>query len=157
MLYLAYTREDALFALQLTEDLNELGIEVWLDVNEIGAVSDWSTAQRAAIQASEGVVAVLSPEAMERDHMRREIKQAFTDGKAIYIAAARRSPWRDWLRDLPVADFTTNYSDGLDSLVLNIMGAKKRVSPPKPLVTVQTRPTQQKTPRKSWLKRLIKR
>lgn len=122
MLYLAYTREDALFTVQLAEDLSALGVDVWLDINEIAAGADWASAQQAAIEASEGLIVVLSPEAMQRDHMRREIEQAFKRRKAIFLAVARRSPWRDWLNGLPVADFTEQYEAGLDHLVLNIMG-----------------------------------
>ncbi len=159
MLYLAYTREDALFAVQLAEDLAGLGIDVWLDINEIGAASDWTVAQRAAIQACEGLIAVLSPEAMDRDHMRQEVKQAFDAEKAIYVAAARRAPWRDWLRGLPIADFTVTYDDGLDALVLNILGGTKpRPASRATAATSQPAPhRKKKKPDKSWLARLIKR
>ncbi len=122
MLYLAYTREDALFTVQLAEDLTALGVDAWLDLNEIAPGADWASAQQAAIEACEGLIVVLSPEAMQRDHMRREIEQAFARRKAIFLAVARRSPWQDWLNGLPVADFTDQYETGLDQLVLNIMG-----------------------------------
>ncbi len=125
MLYIAYTREDALFAVQLAEDLAELGVDVWLDLQEISATADWEAAQRAAIEASEGLIVVLSPEAMHRDHMRREIQQAFSTRKPVHLAVTRRVPWRDWLAGLPVADFTENYEAGLDTLVLNITGAAR--------------------------------
>ncbi len=126
MLYIAYTREDALFAIQLTEDLAALGVDVWMDLNEIAPEADWASVQRAAIEACEGLLVVLSPEAMHRDHMRREISQAFDGGKPVYLAVARRSPWRDWLRGLPVADFTSGYESGLDALLLNVMGDEKQ-------------------------------
>ncbi|GAB4575113.1 MAG: hypothetical protein Kow0077_25020 [Anaerolineae bacterium] len=126
MLYLAYTREDALFAVQLAEDLQALGIEVWLDINEIAPGHDWEAAQQAAIEACEGLVIVLSPEAMRREHMRREVQRAFNRRKTIFLAVARPSPWRSWLNGLPLADFTSDYDAGLDALVLNIMGDQRR-------------------------------
>ncbi|MBN2471516.1 MAG: hypothetical protein JXN59_12395, partial [Anaerolineae bacterium] len=100
------------------------------------------------------------------DHMRREIEQAFARRKAIFLAVVRRSPWRDWLNSLPVADFTEQYENGLDQLVLNIMGdqppgdeapdaaerwlqqAARNAAPPD---------EQQDQPRKSFLDRLLKR
>jgi len=123
VLYIAYTREDALFAVQLAEDLAELGVDVWLDLQEISATADWDAAQRAAIEASEALIAVLSPEAMRRDHMRREVQQAFAAGKPVHLAVTRRAPWRDWLAGLSVADFTGSYEAGLNALMLNITGS----------------------------------
>ncbi len=60
MIYLAYTKEDAVFVIRLAEDLAATGIDLWVDVNEIGATADWSAAQQAAIEASEGVIVVVS-------------------------------------------------------------------------------------------------
>ena len=122
MIYLAYTREDALFAVQITEDLASLGIDLWLDITEIGAGVDWEAAQSAAIEAAEGLIMVVSPEALQREHMRHEISRAFDRGKDVYLAVARRSPWQDWMHGLPVADFTEQYEAGLDTLVLHLMG-----------------------------------
>lgn len=180
MLYIAYTREDALFAVQLTQDLDALDIDIWLDLQQISPNAQWITAQSAAIEASEGVIVVLSPEAMQREHMQREIQQAFKRDKQVYLAVARRSPWRDWLNGLPVADFTENYEVGLDELVLNIMGDQRQVndtladaaelwlrqatqsqSPPRPqqkdqgqqTQTQQTQKQKKKKPHRSLLKR----
>ncbi len=122
MLYIAYTREDALLAVQLVEDLADLGVQVWLDLNQIGPGVDWEAAQRAAIEACEGLIVVLSPEALQRQHMRREVNQALTHDKPIYLAAARPSPWQDWMQHSPVADFTADYEAGLDALLLLVMG-----------------------------------
>lgn len=169
MLYLAYTREDALFTIQLVEDLQAVGVDVWLDINEIPAGADWDTAQQAAIEASEGLIVVLSPEAMKRDHMRREIQNAFDRRKAIYLAVARRSPWRDWLNGLPVADFTDHYESGLNELVLSITGdqaapdnapldeADRWLQQAAQTQTNQGTQEQQEAPRKSFLSRLLKR
>jgi hypothetical protein len=122
LLYIAYTREDALFAVQLVEDLAELGVEVWLDLNEIGPGADWDAAQSAAIAVCEGLIVVLSPEATQRDHMRREINRAFERDKPVYLAVARPAPWLDWMHDLPVANFTESYESGLNALLLHLMG-----------------------------------
>ncbi len=166
MLYIAYTREDALFTVRIVEDLTSLGVDVWIDVNEIAPGADWDSAQRAAIEASEGLIVVLSPEAMKRDHMRREIQQAFDRGKAIYLAVAQRSPWRDWLNGLPVADFTESYEDGLDALLLNIAGDERSPAAPadeaeewlrRATSADQTRQPGASEPRRSLLKRLLKR
>ncbi len=122
MLYIAYTREDALFAIQIADDLAALGVDVWLDLKELGPDIDWAAAQQGAIAASEGLIVILSAEAIKREHMQTEIRQAFETGKRVYLAVAQRTPWRSWLEGLPVADFTTDYEAGLDALVLNILG-----------------------------------
>lgn len=122
MLYLSYTREDALLALRLAEDLAALGVDVWLDLDELGPEADWSAALDAAIAASEGVILVLSPEAMRREHIRRELRQIFQAEKPLYLAVARPSPWREWLQGLPFADFTQDYEAGLNALLLVLTG-----------------------------------
>ncbi|GEM_PF-2840216 len=125
MLYISYTREDALLTTQLVEDLGELGIEVWFDLNEIEPGMDWDVAQSAAIEACEGVIVVLSPEALQREHMRREVELAFQREKPVYLAVARRIPRMPWMRGLPYADFTREYQHGLDMLVIAITDERK--------------------------------
>lgn len=120
MLYLVYTREDALFAVRLTEELVAMGIDIWIDINELAPGTDWFTGQRAAIEACEGVIVIMSPEATKREHMQREIEQAFARQKRVYLAVARRSPWREWFGKLPIADFTSDYDQGLSDLLLHI-------------------------------------
>ncbi len=174
MLYIAYTREDALFTVHLVEDLAELGVEVWLDLNEIGPGADWEAAQSAAIVACEGLIAVLSPEAAQRGHMRREISRAMERDKPVYLAVARPSPWQDWMSSLPVADFTQNYESGLSQLTLLLMGAAvgdSTAPPPDPAEiflqeAAEGRPERRSKrvaqdrregERRSWLSRLLRR
>jgi hypothetical protein len=133
VIYLAYTREDALFAVQIAEELAGMGIDIWLDINEIGPEADWPAAQQAAIVASEGLIAVISPEALDREHMRREVQQALANRKPVHIAVARRSPWQDWLSGLPIADFTQDYDQGLNDLVIGLLnGGDSAPAKPQP-------------------------
>lgn len=124
MLYLCYTREDTLFATRLAEDLAGLGVGVWFDLHEIGPGVDWAAAQMAALAASEGLILVLSPEALAREHVAREVNRAFETDRPVYLAVARRSPWQEWLAGLPYADFTEDYATGLDALLLSITEGK---------------------------------
>jgi len=168
LIYLAYTKEDAVFVIRLAEDLAATGIDLWVDVNEIGATADWSAAQQAAIEASEGVIVVVSPEAVKREHMRREIDQAAKSQKPLYLAVARRSPWQTWFEGLTVADFTQDYESGLNNLMINLMSGENR--PPRPSSenaqpkSKSTRPQpeaapppQPEKPRRSIVRRLLRR
>ena len=167
MIYLAYTREDALFAVQLAEDLAGMGIDIWLDINEIGAEADWAAAQQAAIVASEGLIAVISPEALGREHMRREVGQALAEGKPVHLVVARRSPWQDWLSGLPIADFTQDYDQGLNDLIVGLMSGGEpspaRSKPKKPARVAQperaptSAPAEEDEPSRSILRRLLRR
>jgi len=168
VIYLAYTKEDAVFVIRLAKDLAATGIDLWVAVNEIGATADWQTAQQAAIEASEGVIVVVSPEAMKREHMRREIDQAAKSQKPLYLAVARRSPWQAWFEGLPFADFTEDYDSGLNALLINLMGGQSRsprppseearpkpkATRPQPEATLQPQP---ETPRRSIVRRLLRR
>lgn len=164
MIYLAYTKEDAVFVIRLAEDLTATGIDLWVDVNEIGVTADWSAAQQAAIEASEGVIVVVSPEAVKREHMRREIDQAARSQKPLYLAVARRSPWQVWFEGLPFADFTGDYDSGLNDLLINLMGGQNR--PPRPSSKEarprsqpqpEAAPPQPEAPRRSIVRRLLRR
>lgn len=170
MIYLAYTREDALFAVQIAEELAGMGIDLWLDINEIGPEADWTAAQQAAIVASEGVIAVISPEALDREHMRREVRQALTNRKPVFIAVARRSPWQDWLSGLPIADFTQDYDQGLNDLVIGLLSggdsipahpqsAPSRATTPEraPNRTRKPAPAKEEEPSRSLFRRLRRR
>ena len=160
MIYLAYTREDALFAVQIAEDLAGMGIDIWLDINEIGAEADWASAQQAAIVASEGLIAVISPEALNREHMHREVQQALADRKPVYLVVARRSPWRDWLTGLPIADFTQDYDQGLNDLVISLMsGGESSAERPRraPDQAREEASPEDDEPSRSLLRRLLRR
>lgn len=122
MLYIAYTREDALFAVQLVEDLADLGIPIWLDLNQIEPGADWEAAQQAAIAASEGMIVILSPEALEREHIQREVNPALISDKPVYLVIARPVLGQDWMRNLPIVDFTAGYEAGLNTLLPLLMG-----------------------------------
>ena len=148
-----------------------MGIDIWLDINEIGAEADWAAAQQAAIVASEGLIAIISPEALGREHMRREVGQALAERKPVHLVVARRSPWQDWLSGLPIADFTQDYDQGLNDLIVGLMsGGEPSPAPPRPKPPARAArprrasdaapapaPPEEDEPSRSILRRLLRR
>lgn len=74
--FVSYSRIDLPFVERLVEDLNKAGHQVWYDLSGLEGGSRWGTEIQNAIQGSEYVVTVLSPESVRSEWVEREFLYA---------------------------------------------------------------------------------
>jgi hypothetical protein len=63
-IFISYSRQDAAFAKQLTADLENLGCDIFLDVDDIPAGKRWSDAIQEGLDSAELMLVIVSPPAM---------------------------------------------------------------------------------------------
>ena len=106
--FVCYARQDEDFVLDLAARLQERDHRVWLDRWDIGPGDDWDKAIDAALTGCTTLLIVLSPDAVESDEVRGELRSALNKKKRIIPVLYRAS-------DIPRQLQSTQYLDVADS------------------------------------------
>lgn len=84
--FMSYRRTDTEMMRRITKSLEDAGLSVWTDEGiEVGSPS-WKQAIQFAIQNTDGVVCILSPEAAQSRWVREELDFADLHQKPIFLA-----------------------------------------------------------------------
>lgn len=81
--FISYSRKDQDFATRLAKSLLQVGYDVWLDIEDIPAGIKWSTAIQNALQTSEIMLVILSPDSMASVNVEDEWQYFLDRGKPI--------------------------------------------------------------------------
>jgi WD40 repeat protein len=104
--FISYSRADEDFARRLATDLDRLGAEVWLDVDDIPPGANWSTAVQQGLDACDALLLIISPEAMASKNVEDEWQYVRDEGKAILPVLWRPVPKLHFqLRRIQYVDF----------------------------------------------------
>jgi mono/diheme cytochrome c family protein len=104
-LFISYSRNDAAFARRLTLSLQDVGGQVWIDVDDIRSGEDWSDAIQQALDVSDVMVLILSPESMESVNVASEWKYFLDEGKTVIPVLLREAKIHFRLKPLNYIDF----------------------------------------------------
>jgi len=115
--FLSYTRTDREFALKLARDLRAANVSIWIDQIDIRAGDTWDRAVEDALQQSESILVILSPNAVASRPVMDEVSFALEENKRIFPVVYKdcKIPFR--LRRVQYTDFTSDYSAGLSKLI----------------------------------------
>src|SRR5215217_4059090 len=117
-IFISYSRKDFVFVRKLAGDLETAGYDVWWDVSDLRGGDDWMRIIPAAIETSDYFIAVLSPNAITSEWVKREYTQALSLRKKIIPIMLARSSVPFGLNTLNYIDFTSNdYAINLKSLL----------------------------------------
>ena len=83
-IFISYSRKDEAFARRLATSLEEMGSEVWIDVDDIPSGQKWSTAIQQGLDSAEIMLVILSPDSMASVNVEDEW-QYFIDHKKPVI------------------------------------------------------------------------
>ncbi len=117
--FLSYSRQDADFCLRVAKDLKSVGVEAWIDQDDIPAGELWDRAVESALRAASIVVPILSPTAVSSENVLDEISYARKN--RVHIIPVLYRPCDDdvplRLHRLQYVDFTGDYDTALNQLV----------------------------------------
>src|SRR5262245_49456649 len=82
-IFISYSRKDINFVRQLARDLEKAGYEVWWDLTDLRGGDDWVRVIPSAIESSQSVIVVLSPNSVVSDWVEKEYAQALSLRKKI--------------------------------------------------------------------------
>jgi hypothetical protein len=109
-IFIAYAQEDREAARDLASRLKELGMDPWLDVENLYPGDNWALETGVALEVSDAMVALASKQAMGSERFRQDLQYAQGaerfEGR-LFVAlvgpeAIGRAPW--FLRELSFGD-----------------------------------------------------
>ena len=96
IVFISYSRANAVIAEQLRYDLEAQGIKIWIDHEQIvPGTPDWDAAIRRGIQAANVVIYLASPEALASPYVGGELVVADRFGKSIIPVWVAGEHWAD--------------------------------------------------------------
>ena len=117
-LFISYSRKDIDFVRRLAGDLEKAKYDVWWDLSDLRGGDEWVTRIAAAIEASETVIVVLSPNSMQSQWVRKEYTQAIGLGKRLIPIMYSPVPMPFALNTINYVNFTSDdYADNLKNLL----------------------------------------
>jgi hypothetical protein len=133
-IFISYSRKDSAFVRRLAGDLEKAGYDVWWDVSDLRGGDDWPRVIPTAIESSDYVIVVLSPNAVISEWVEKEYTQALALHKKIIPIMLARSSVPFALNTINYVNFSTgDYADNLKKL-LTALGytGEAPVGPPVP-------------------------
>ncbi len=129
-IFISYSRKDIGFARKLAGDLEKAGYEVWWDLTDLRGGDDWPRVIPAAIEASQYVIVVLSPNSAVSDWVEKEYTQALSLHKKIIPIMLVQSRVPFALNTINYIDFTgEDYAASLNNLLTTLGYAGEPVVP----------------------------
>ncbi len=117
-IFISYSRKDIGFVRKLAGDLEKAGYDVWWDLSDLRGGDDWVRVIPAAIQESQHILVVLSPDSMESEWVRKEYTQALGLHKKIIPIMLRSSPVPFALNTINYVNFASGeYAENLNTLL----------------------------------------
>jgi formylglycine-generating enzyme required for sulfatase activity len=122
--FISYSRKDMAFVEQLAKDLISAGLDVWWDLSGIRGGEDWEGMISTALESSEHIVVVLSPDSANSRWVRREYLTADEKGSQILPLIYKPCVIPLTLKDRQPVDVQgNNYAAHLPE-ILEILGGK---------------------------------
>lgn len=108
-LFISYSRHDIVFVRHLKRLIEAEGLRVWLDETGLRPSEHWWRRILANIEASAGVIVVMTPHASESQWVEREVLHAERVGKRIFPVLLSGAAW-PMLANIQYADLRAGLS-----------------------------------------------
>ena len=137
-IFISYSRRDQEFVSRLASDLHEQVAFVWFDRSTIQPGQKWHDEIMEGIQECKAFIVVLSPNAVESQYVREEVRRALELGKPIFPVIYHPAQWtgvfESLVRDIQTLDlrsgsYTDNFQKLVDGLVETGVGNVTRERP----------------------------
>jgi hypothetical protein len=79
--FISHSSKDAMIARQLANRLSEAGLKVWIPEDEILPGDNWAKKVGQALEESDLMVVLVTPQAFESEWLKEEIQYALTAGR----------------------------------------------------------------------------
>jgi hypothetical protein len=120
-IFISYSRKDIGFVRKLAGDLEKAGYNVWWDLTDLRGGDDWPRVIPAAIESSQYVIVVLSPNSAISDWVEKEYTQALSLHKKIIPIMIVNSRVPFALNTINYIDFTgEDYAASLNNLLTTL-------------------------------------
>ncbi|MGB8983589.1 MAG: toll/interleukin-1 receptor domain-containing protein [Anaerolineales bacterium] len=114
--FISYSRRQLYFAEAIALHLQKLGIEVWFDLQQLSAGTDWAAALKAGCENCERLVLVVSRAALASPYVQAEWDSALRNGHEVILAVVEDVRIPKKLRCYPIYDFRVAFNRPLKRL-----------------------------------------
>lgn len=124
--FLCYSHVDKAEAEWLCDELRARGLKVWWD-GEVTSDRVWASEVAQALDDSDTMIVLVTPDAMSSDLVLSEVRQAFSDHKKprrilpLLLKPTYAVPW--YFRKLDTVDATKDRESGIESIATAIRAA----------------------------------
>ncbi len=97
--FISYAHKDEAIAKEISSQLSEAGLKVWLGARELLPGENWSLGVGKALERSNAMVVLLSPDAVKSEVVRREVAFALASPRyeervvPVVIRPTKEVPW----------------------------------------------------------------
>lgn len=126
-IFVSYSSKDRSFALKFVQELQDMGVNVWMDQLGIKLGENWDNAIEDALENSNTFLLFISPTAVASQNVQDEVHFAIKEKKKLIPILIKQCdlPMR-WQR-MQYADFTKDPSKGLKS-VMEFLGLETKAT-----------------------------
>jgi hypothetical protein len=124
--FISYSRKQLYFAEAIALHLQKEGIEIWFDLQQLGAGTDWASALKSGYGNCARLVLVASQTALDSKYVEVEWDTARQNGREVILAVVEDVDIPEKLRDCAVIDFRTNFNAAMKRLVSYLNGSLPR-------------------------------
>lgn len=147
-IFISYSRTDFTFASQLANQLIAMGLDVFLDVDDIHAGADWSDVIQQGLETSELMLLIVSPASMQSQQVAREWKYFVGRNKPIVPLQWKTAQLHYQIDGLQRINFETqSFEVAFQQLVAQLTRMGAFSQPPTPSAPATPTPT---APRKRF-------
>jgi len=124
--FISYSRRQLYFAEAIALHLQKEGIEIWFDLQQLGAGTDWASALKNGYGNCTRLILVVSQAALDSKYVEVEWETARQNGREVILAVVEDVDIPEKLRDCAVIDFRTDFNSAMKRLVSYLTGKLPR-------------------------------
>ena len=124
--FISYSRKQLYFSEAIALHLQKEGIEIWFDLQQLGAGTDWASALKNGYGNCNRLVLVVSQSALASKYVEVEWDTAHQNGREVILAVVEDVIIPEKLRDCAVIDFRTNFNSAIKRLASYLNGKLPR-------------------------------
>lgn len=124
--FISYSRKQLYFAEAIALHLQKEGIDIWFDLQQLGAGSDWAATLKNGYENCKRLVLVVSQTALDSKYVEVEWETARKRGREVILAVVEDVVIPETLRDCAVIDFRTNFNSAMKRLASYLTGSLPR-------------------------------
>lgn len=106
-LFISYSRRDEAFARLLAEALSGLGIEVWIDIEDIPVGMKWSSAIQGGLDVCDALIVIVSPYSVSSRNVEDEWQYYLDQSKPVIPVIFKSAKMHFQLNRIQYVDFDT--------------------------------------------------
>lgn len=130
-IFISYSRRDIGFASRLATDLSRLGADIWIDVDDIPAGMNWSTAIQHGLDTCDVMFVILSPASMASINVENEWQYFLDHGHPVIPILWHKTRVHFQLHRKQYIDFEgQDYRYALAQLLAELRRRGFRLTPP---------------------------